>query len=160
MNQDTIYFDIALSQLGDYLTTEIYINGIDLRVILTNIEVKQIHANDANSLRLAGAYEGVSPFIAFHLKNHFYKNSINEYMYDDCFYTIYEYAYSGVPEDHTLSCRIDFVKNKVIWSEFKNFSKICPEGFDYEGLTFTFDRRAYMNAIDNVKLNRIKSLYV
>lgn len=69
MKIDKIRFGCVRSQLEDYMTAAIYINGVDLRMIIEKIEVAQL---TKKGLRIQnGFYEGISSFIAFDNQNHF-----------------------------------------------------------------------------------------
>ncbi|MEL6636846.1 MAG: hypothetical protein AAFW73_21435 [Bacteroidota bacterium] len=155
---DTIRFDCAPSTVGDQWTTNIYINGTDLRAIISRIEARQLAAVNLGFIN--GAYEGVSPFIAFHLYDHFFKETVPEYWYDNDRLTLFDYMFSGVPGDYSLACRIDLGEDRVRWHGFRHFSTIYPRGFNYGDLSFTFDRAAYRAAIDYVKQHQIQEMYV
>ncbi|MGD1893718.1 MAG: hypothetical protein ACFB15_24390 [Cyclobacteriaceae bacterium] len=154
---DHISFGVANSTLEDYLTTNIYVNGIDLRVIISEIEANQL-TNSRLSVQ-SGAYEGISTFIAFHLYDHFCKVTMNEYRYDGDRFALYDYLYSGIPGDHSLSCQIDIEKDRVIRSDFKNFSRFYPQGFNYRDLQYTFDRQAYLDAIAELRRDKVNPIY-
>ncbi|MEM1320708.1 MAG: hypothetical protein AAGG75_10660 [Bacteroidota bacterium] len=154
---DTIAFDLSESRIGDHLTTNIYINNTDLRSIISAIEFRQLAGTKTAFIN--GAYEGISPFIAFHLHDHFYKKTINEYRYFDNRFAVYDYMYSGIPGDYTLACRIEINKHYVRWYDFKNFSELCPQNFDYGDLHFTFDALDYQQAISNLKKTKIQEIY-
>ena len=68
--------------------------------------------------------------------------------------------YSGVPGDYTLTCRITINNDRVIWHDFKNFSKIYKGAIDYGGLSFSFPIEKYKAAIYDIKNNEIKKMYV
>ena len=155
---DTIAFELSKSNIDDYLTTSIIINGTDLRDILTYLELNEL--STMNQVFAAGAYEGISPFIAFHLHNHFMKETVKEYIYDDAKYALLDYQFSGVPGDHTLVCDIDIRDNQIIWSKFQNCSNLLEHSFCYTDLSFCFDRKQYESAIQNIIENEIKNLYV
>ncbi|MFC5045603.1 hypothetical protein ACFSTE_18800 [Aquimarina hainanensis] len=156
---DTIHFDIQKSNIEDYLTTAIFVNNIDLKDILFQVEQSQI--KDPSLINIAGAYEGISPYIAFHLKNHFLKDTIREYQYYGDRFTLMEYANTGIPGDHTITCQIDICKDVVEWSNFKNFDSLTAIEFDYSDIgSFRFERKQYEAAISTLCNNQIKELYV
>lgn len=157
-NMDRIQFDITRSQIGDYLTTNIFVNDYDLRGIISKIEYEQLKPSH-DQVKLIGAYEGLSPFIAFHLHNHFCKQTINEYRYTDDQFALLEYMHSGVPGDHTLTCKIDMHDDVVRWRHFKLFSKIYPNGLDYGALAFEFEKTAYIATINRLKEQQLNEIY-
>lgn len=149
MKYDEICFGSSTSNLENYLTTDIYINGVDLR---QKIEVSEMIQLNNHGLRLLdGCYEGISYYIAFEYKNHFLGNTLDGYVYDDKRYTIYEYKCSGVPGDHSLTCKISMTSETVTWYDFKNYSKIVPFQFDYSGLEYCFSISQYIKAINTAK---------
>ena len=154
---DTIRFGLVKSRLEDYMTTSIYINGIDLRQIISSIEYEQLLP--LNRTSYTGVYEGISPLLAFSLNDHFCGETINEYLYYDCQYALFDYMYSGIPGDHTLTCKIEFKKDNVRWYDFKNFSKIYRGIIDYSDLSFSFDRSAYKAAVYDLKNNQLNHMY-
>ncbi|WP_108868789.1 hypothetical protein [Aquimarina aquimarini] len=154
---DTIEFGIVHSNVDDYLTTTIYINGYDLKDILGSIEINQVKKNDDQFM--VGAYEGISPFIAFHTHNHFLKDTVNEYIYFDNRFVLLEYINSGIPGDHTIACNIDIYQDTVKWSNFKNFSILSESDFKYEELSFSFDRKQYEKAIEEMVTTEINTIY-
>ncbi|MEM6966829.1 MAG: hypothetical protein AAF573_18840 [Bacteroidota bacterium] len=155
---DNIHFSISTSRLEDYFITDIFVNGIDLRSIIAKIEQQQLQP--IGYAQLSGAYEGISPFLAFHLHDHFNGKTVNEYLYYDFCFTLFNYMYSGVPGDHTLTCKIEITKDKVRWYDFKNFSKIYTGKIDYGELSFSFSAESYRAAIENLKKNEIQNMYV
>ena len=155
---DTISFDITNSVIDDYLTPSIFINGYDLKGILAAIEQRQIEAGENENF--VGAYEGISPFIAFHSHDHFLKNTINEYHYYDNKFALLEYVNSGIPGDHTIACNIDILKDTVKWYNFQNYSLLMQKQFTYEGLSFTFHKKQYKEAITAITNTKIKELYL
>lgn len=155
---DTISFALQHSNVEDYLTTSILVNGLELKDILAQIEVNQI--KDKSDNFIVGAYEGISPFIAFHSHNHFLKNTINEYIYFGNRFSLLEYINTGIPGEHTVACQIEILKETVHWKNFKNFSIYLKEEFSYGDLVFEFDRNQYESAIERLSENEIKKLYV
>ena len=148
---DVIRLGCAKSNLEDYTTTTIHINGINLEHIIEGIESEQfvrqgLHAPNS-------CYEGISFFIAFHYQNHFLCKTLKDYVYNKDWYTLYDYKYSGIPGEHSLTCKIAIEKKKVLWYDFKNFSKIIPFPLDYGNLKFCFDLEQYFHAIATVKNN-------
>ena len=85
-----------------------------------------------------GCYEGISFFIAFDNQNHFLCRTLSDYIYTGNRYALYDYKNSGIPGDHSLTCKITLESDKVIWHDFKNFSKIIPFNLDYGNLKFQF----------------------
>ncbi|MEM6633440.1 MAG: hypothetical protein AAF694_27450 [Bacteroidota bacterium] len=154
---NTIQFSLTSSKIEDYLTTAIYIDGIDLKEILAYYEMGQIENRQLQSL--VGAYEGISAFIAFHLNSHFLKDTIQEYIQSDYGYTLFEYAYSGIPGEHNVSCHINIHQDTVEWINFKNRSIFLKKCFQYQGLHFCFDRKQYEQAIEEVIENEVKPIY-
>lgn len=152
---DKISFLISNSK--DYLTTSIMINNINLIDILTQIEYKQL--KNKKERLIIGAYEGISPFIAFHSHNHFLKNTISEYLYFDNRFTLLDYINTGIPGDHSVACNIDIHKKTIEWSNFKNFSILIENKLSYGKLNFIFERKQYERAINDFKSNEIKNLY-
>ena len=100
-----ISFDIENSCLEDYLITKIYINSKGLREIIRSIEYKQLDHLSSN--KPIAVYEGLSAFIEFYTHNHFCKETINEYRYQDNRFALFEYTHSGIPDDHTSAYKID-----------------------------------------------------
>lgn len=139
------------------MTTVIYLNGIDLKAIIEEIETEQL-AKKGLTVR-NGCYEGISFFIAFHWQNHFLCKTLKEYIYCDQRYTLYDYKYSGIPGDHSLTCKIAIGSEEVVWYDFKNFSKIIPFELDYRGLKFHFDSNQYYDAINLIKNNTAKNMF-
>lgn len=155
---DSISFNISKSRTQDHYTTSVIINGLDLVEILAQIEQRQI--NFMPDDYIVGAYEGVSPFIAFHLHNHFLKDTIHAYRYHKDHYSVLEYVNSGIPGEHTVACQIKIDKDKVFWSDFKNYSIHLSKSFNYDDVKFEFDRKQYELAIQNFQSNEIRRLYV
>lgn len=153
---DYINFDVSKSRLEDYATTDIYINDFDLRDIVADIEYNQLKSLGKENL--CGAYEGISPFLAFHLHDHFHGKSVSDYIYNSR-YSLFDYRYSGIPGDHTLTCKIYDKGEKVIWTDFRNYSKIVNEDIDYGALRFEFAKDSYDRAIDFLKETKIRKMY-
>ena len=63
-------------------------------------------------------------------------------------YALYDYKNSGMLGDHSLTCKITLESDKVIWHDFKNFSKIIPFNLDYGDLKFQFSLDQYCDAIN------------
>lgn len=139
------------SDLEDYLTTTIHLNGVNLKNIIEKIEVEQLAKKGLQVQN--GCYEGISFFIAFHYQNHFLCKTLNDYIYYNYQYTLYDYKYSGIPGDHSLTCKISINSKEVCWYNFKNFSKIIPFEIDYGGLEFCFCKEQYCEAIKSIKLD-------
>lgn len=154
---DQIQFRLASSELEDYLTTEIYVNGYDLKAIIASIESEQIH-NSPLTIQ-AGAYEGISAFIAFHSHNHFFGETVSGYRQAGNRFTLYEYIHSGVPGEHTVACEINFSADEVTWKHFRNISSVYPEGFSYQDLAFRFNREEYRAAIENFRNEKVNPVY-
>ncbi|WP_293915783.1 MULTISPECIES: hypothetical protein [unclassified Sphingobacterium] len=151
MKIDEIRFGCVRSQLEDYLTTTIYINGVDLRMIIEKIETIQLIKH---GLRIQnGFYEGISPFIAFDNQNHFLCKTLDDYMYSGNRYALFDYKYSGIPGDHSLTCQISIGSDDVIWHDFKNFSKVLPFDLNYRDLKFRFCINQYLDAINTARGN-------
>ncbi|MEM9362138.1 MAG: hypothetical protein AAGA43_05855 [Bacteroidota bacterium] len=154
---DKISFGCLKSELEDYLTTVIYINGVDLKRIIEGMEAEQMAKKGLNVCN--GCYEGISLFIAFHNQDHFLGKTLKDYIYQDQWYTLYDYKYSGVPGDHSLSCKITFEDQQVVWHSFKNFSKIISFDLDYNNLEFRFTKEQYLEAIETIKNDSEKNLF-
>jgi hypothetical protein len=154
---DQIQFSLASSELEDYLTIDIVINGYDLKSIIASIESEQIH-NMPLTIQ-AGAYEGISAFIAFHTHNHFYGETVSGYQQEGNRFTLFEYIHSGVPGEHTVTCEINFSGDEVTWKNFRNISSVIPEGFSYYDLEFRFNREEYLQAIHNFREEKINPVY-
>ncbi|MEM8887592.1 MAG: hypothetical protein AAGD28_06365 [Bacteroidota bacterium] len=146
-----IEFGYLKSELEDYMTTAIYVNGINLKGIIEEIEIKQLASKGLTIQN--GCYEGISYFIAFHNQNHFLRETLSDYIYQDQRYALYDYKYSGVPGDHSLSCKISIEPEEVRWYDFKNFSKIIPYQLDYGDLEFRFCKNQYCEAIKLARRN-------
>lgn len=146
---DTIVFGCCKSDLEDYLTTSILVNGYDLKVLIEGIEADQM-ADKGLTLQ-NGCYEGISHFIAFDNQNHFLRETLRDYMYPEERFTLYDYKYSGVPGDHSLTCKIAIGNTEVVWYDFKNYSKIISFEIDYSGLEFRFSKTQYCQAIATVR---------
>lgn len=155
MPRDKIEFSSIKSNLEDYMTTLIFINGIDLRSIVGSIERKQC-AKKGICLRGGNCYEGICFFIAFHYQNHFLLRTLEDYIYDGQRFTLYDYVYSGIPGDHSLTCKISINEEEVIWYDFKNFSKVLPLEFDYENLEFRFCINQYFDAINSIRRSTLE----
>ncbi|MBX2921039.1 MAG: hypothetical protein KF746_02515 [Chitinophagaceae bacterium] len=152
-----ISFGCVRSQLEDYMTAAIFINGVDLRMIIEKIEAEQLAKNGLNARN--GFYEGISSFIAFHNQNHFLCKTLDDYIYSNQRYALYDYRYSGVPGDHSLTCKISIEPEEVIWYDFKNFSKIIPFDLNYGDLGFRFCIDQYFDAINAVRNNTVENIY-
>ncbi|MEM9824559.1 MAG: hypothetical protein AAF985_25960 [Bacteroidota bacterium] len=153
MPRDEIAFSCVKSQIEDYMTTMIYINGIDLKSIIGAIESEQFAKK---GLRLQNSsYEGICFFIAFHYQNHFLGKTLGDYIYDKERYTLFEYQYSGIPGDHSLTCKTSIKKEVVTWYDFKNYSKVIPFELDYGDLQFSFCINQYIDAINLVRYNEV-----
>ncbi len=157
MYMDTITFQLINSKVEDYMTTGIRINQCDLRDILSSYEIEQV--TDYEDYNMVGAYEGISAFIAFHLHRHFLKETVNEYLQSDNRYTLFEYAHSGIPGEHTVACHIHIYEDRVEWTNFINCSIFLKKCFAYPELKFCFDRQQYEKAIEEITINEIKRLY-
>ena len=157
MKVDEIRFGCVRSQLEDYLTTAIYINGVDLRMIMEKIEAIQLIKYGLRTQN--GFYEGISSFIAFDNQNHFLCKTLEDYIYSGERYTLYDYRYSGIPGDHSLACKISIGSKEVIWYDFKNFSKVIPFDLNYKDLKFRFCIDQYLDAINTARNNTVKSIY-
>lgn len=155
---DTIAFKLVNSRVEDYMTASIIINNCDLRDLLASYEIEQVP--EYRDYDMVGAYEGVSAFIAFHLHKHFLKSTVKEYRQFDDRFTLYEYAHSGIPGEHTVACNIDILEDKIEWTNFVNCSIFLKQCFEYPGLRFSFDRKQYERAIQEVTSNEIQKLYV
>ncbi|SEL98146.1 hypothetical protein SAMN05216436_10160 [bacterium A37T11] len=147
---DKIRFENVKSQLEDYLTAAIYINGVDLRIIIEKMEAEQL-AKNGLYVR-SGCYEGISSFIAFDNQNHFLCKTLTDYIYSNQRYALYDYKYSGIPGDHSLTCKISIGPKEVIWHDFKNFSKVISVELNYEDLAFRFCIDQYLDAINTVRM--------
>lgn len=155
--RDQIEFACVKSEVEDYMTTCIAINGIDLKRIIAKTERGQL-ARKGVAIE-GGCYEGISLFIAFHHQNHFLGKTLNDYIYPEERFAIYEYKYSGVPGDHSLTCKITFNSNEVIWHDFKNFSQINPIEINYSDLEFRFCLEQYQKAIDKIKYDKVVNIF-
>jgi len=155
MSKDTIEFSCVKSQLEDYLTTVIYINGMNLKLMVESIENRQC-AKKGLCIQRGGCYEGICFFIAFHYQNHFLCKTLTDYIYDQQRYTLYDYKYSGIPGDHSLTCKIKIETDEVIWYDFKNFSKVIPFDLDYGNLEFRFCLNQYLDAINLVQSSTLE----
>ena len=62
-------------------------------------------------------------------------------------YALYDYKNHGIPEDHSLPCKITLESDKVIWHDFKIF----PFNLDYGVLKFQFSLDQYCDAINVVR---------
>jgi len=154
---DTIAFNLAHSKVEDYLTTSISINNRDLREVLAGFEMEQV--TQYKDFQMVGAYEGISAFIAFHLHKHFLKDTVNEYLQFDNRFTLYEYAHSGIPGEHTVACHINIYKARVEWTSFVNCSIFLEQCFQYPNLEFCFDRTQYEKALHDITVNEVNKLY-
>ncbi|MEM9549397.1 MAG: hypothetical protein AAGA77_25735 [Bacteroidota bacterium] len=155
--KDKIQFGCLKSLLEDYMTTSIYINGVDLKEKIEKIEVRQCAKRGFKVCN--GCYEGISFFIAFHYQNHFLCRTLKDYIYDGQHFALYDYKFSGIPGDHSLTCKISLVGDEIIWHDFKNFSKIIPFELDYEGLEFRFCIDQYREAIDEIRSNKEENMF-
>ena len=93
------------------------------------------------------------------MHKHFLKDTIKEYTYLDNRYTLFECEHSGITGEHTVACQINFKEDIVEWSNFKSFSSILKDSFDYPDLKFHFDRSQYEKAIKEFVNTEIKSFY-
>ncbi|WP_103867382.1 hypothetical protein [Aquimarina sp. I32.4] len=157
MQRDKISFGSIKSELEDYMTTVIYLNGINFKNIIEEIEVKQFEKKGLHIQN--GCYEGISFFIAFHNQNHFLCETLNNYIYQDQRYTLYDYKYSGIPGDHSLTCKISIGVKDIYWHDFKNFSKIIPFEINYKDLEFHFCKEQYCEAINLVRNNTEENMF-
>ncbi|SEL35157.1 hypothetical protein SAMN05421740_104376 [Parapedobacter koreensis] len=139
------------------MTAAIYINGVDLRMIIEKIEAEQL-ARKGLHIR-NGCYEGISSFIAFDNQNHFLCKTLDDYIYSNQRYTLYDYKYSGIPGDHSLTCKIAIGPKEVIWYDFKNFSKVISFELNYGELEFHFCVDQYFDAINAVRNNTAGNIY-
>mgnify|MGYP001328914243 CR=1 FL=1 len=147
IEMDKISFGLEKSEYGGHLTTSIFINGIDLRSLLRTTEYEQLRKCEDYSTRMAAAYEGISPFIAFELQDHFNTNTLSEYKHHEKYYTLFEYCITSAPGDYTLACKIEKNKTTVRWYDFKNFSRLVPIDLEYK-VAFNFDRKKYEMAVE------------
>ncbi|MEM9363015.1 MAG: hypothetical protein AAGA43_10285 [Bacteroidota bacterium] len=154
---DSISFRLENSLIEDYRTTNILVNGCDLRNILVSYEIEQVE--EYKDYNMVGAYEGVSAFIAFHMHKHFLKETVNEYQQLENRFTLLEYANSGIPGEHTVACHINMYQDRVEWTNFINCSVFLKQCFQYPGLQFCFDRKQYEKAIHEITVNEINKLY-
>lgn len=76
-----IRFGCSKSELEDYMTTTIFVNGIDLNCIIEEIETEQFVKRGLTLQN--GGYEGISFFIAFHNQNHFLCSTLKDYIYQE-----------------------------------------------------------------------------
>lgn len=157
MKIDKIRFGCVRSQLEDYMTAAIHINGVDLRMIIEKIEAEQSAKNGLHIQN--GFYEGISSFIAFDNQNHFLCKTLDDYIYPNQRYTLYDYKYSGIPGDHSLTCKISIGPKEVIWHNYKNFSKIMPFELNYGDLEFRFCIDQYLDAINAVRNKMVENVY-
>ncbi|WP_108868543.1 hypothetical protein [Aquimarina aquimarini] len=157
MQRDKISFGSIKSELEDYMTTVIYLNGINFKNIIEEIEVKQFKQKGLHIQN--GCYEGISFFIAFHNQNHFLCETLHDYIYQDQRYTLYDYKYSGIPGDHSLTCKISIGAKDIYWYDFKNFSKIIPFEINYKDLEFHFCKEQYCEAINLVRNNTEENMF-
>lgn len=139
------------------MTTSIYVNGLDFLHIIEGIEAEQFTQRGLTIQN--GCYEGISFFIAFHNQNHFMCETLDDYKHPDQRYTLYDYKCSGVPGDHSLSCKITVGSQEVLWHDFKNFSRIIPFELDYHGLELRFNEEQYRGAIDLIRNNKAENLF-
>ena len=153
---DKIDFTCLKSDIEDYMTTVIYVNGINLKNVIEEIETAQLAKKDLFVQN--GCYEGICFFIAFQYKNHFLGKTLNEYIYEGQRYTLYDYKCSGIPGDHSLACKISIKSKEIIWHDFKNFSKVIPYELDYKDLEFHFCKEQYLHAINSAKNNTNKNV--
>lgn len=139
------------------MITAIYLNGINLKNIIEEIEAEQLAKKGLNIRN--GCYEGISFFIAFHNQNHFLCRTLNDYVYHNQRYTLYDYKYSGIPGDHSLTCKISIGSKEIFWYDFKNFSKIISFELDYGGLEFHFCKEQYCEAINLIRSNTEENMF-
>ena len=155
---DSISFKLENSLIEDYRTTNIFINGCDLRNILVSYEIEQVEKYlDYN---MVGAYEGVSAFIAFHLHQHFLKDTVKEYQQNNNRFTLFEYVHSGIPGEHSVACHINIYEDRVEWTDFINCSIFLKQCFQYPDLKFCFKRDQYETAIQDITVNEINKIYL
>lgn len=154
---DKIDFGCVKSELEDYMTTLIYINGIDLKHIVEGIEAQQFAQKGLTIQN--GSYEGISFFIAFHNQDHFLCKTLHDYVYQEEQYTLFDYKYSGIPGDHSLTCKIAIGSEEIVWYDFKNFSKIIPFELEYGNLQFRFSTKQYREAIDVIKNDSAENMF-
>ena len=158
MFRDKVKFSCIKSETEDYMTTKISINDIDLKTLIEEIELYQFLVRGLYTHN--GIYEGISFFIAFHNQNHFLCRTLNDYKYEGNRYSLYDYKYTGIPGDHSLTCKISMNNDEVIWHDFKNFSKIFPFNIDYNGLEFHFCINQYIDAIYKARNNKEENIFV
>ena len=149
MQIDSIEFGCTKSKLEDYMTTSITINGIDLKKKIQSIEHPQFAKKEICMEN--GCYEGIAFFIAFDNQNHFLCRTLSDYIYTGNRYALYDYKNSGILGDHSITCKITLESDKVIWHDFKDFSKIIPFNLDYGNLKFQFSLDQYCDAINVVR---------
>ncbi|MGJ1390160.1 hypothetical protein ACR78F_07275 [Sphingobacterium spiritivorum] len=53
-------------------------------------------------------------------------------------YALFDYKYSGIQGDHSLTCKISIGSDNVIWYDFKNFFKILLFDLNYTDIKFRF----------------------
>lgn len=140
------------------MTTLIYVNGVDLKSIVEHIERKQC-TKKGLCIQPGGCYEGICFFIAFHYRNHFLLKTLDDYVYGGQRFTLYDYKYSGIPGDHSLTCKISIQQEEVLWYDFKNFSKVLPIEFDYGNLEFHFCINQYFDAISSARSSTLEDTF-
>ena len=87
------------------------------------------------------------------------KDTTDEYTHETLKITIFEYSNSGIPGDHSIACDINLMKNKVVWTGFKNFSNMSHQSFHYFDLTLEFDEDQYLAAIQKLLNSKVKELF-
>lgn len=157
MENDRIEFGCIRSNLEDYMTTSIRINGMDLRRIIEEIELPQLVKRGIDMQRVG--YEGISFFIAFHNQDHFLCRTLSDYVYEDKRYALYDSRNSGIPGEYSLTCKIKMEENTVSWYDFKNFSEILPFDMSYRDLAFHFSLDQYCDAIDSIRNNKSENMF-
>lgn len=139
---DHIDFRLRSSFVEDYLVTDILINGYLLQDMLLAIEAPLARREGQKSL--AGAYEGLPPLMVLPPSQHFWGHPDPSYRHGELT-TILEYAYSGVPGDWTLACRIEVTGEGVEWSDFRQLKRPL---WNYEELgPYRFDLSQYRDAL-------------
>ncbi len=140
-----INFRISPTEYGDNEThpqVEILINEINLLNIVNEFESK-------HKFKPAGSYLG--PIFHPSVKEEFlgspdYFIGENE---DKC--SILECS-CGVSGCWTLGAKIDVLENDVFWSCFENMHRNEPDEnfWDYENFSFRFDKKQYIEAVENL----------
>ncbi len=60
---------------------------------------------------------------------------------------------------HSLACKKTIGPEDVIWSNFKNFSRVIAFDLDYRNLRFRFSNKQYVEAIDIIINNREENMF-